>query len=118
MPGMTFNNWKTISFPRSLVARWPPGPLAAVDRVLSWNRSGCLEAGLTVSGQLPGKSKQNLPLELVAGLLPRPLRPGELCGCPGDPGFAGTLRLACVCSVSGAGPTSRNVGCHWLFLLG
>ena len=73
-----------------------PGPLAAVDRVLSRNHGGCLEAGLTVSGQLPGKSKQSLPLEHVAGLLPGPLRPGELSGCPGDPGFAGTLRLACV----------------------
>ena len=49
--------------------------LAAEDRVLSWSRSGCLEADLSVSGQLPEKSTQNLPLELVAGLLPRPGAP-------------------------------------------
>ena len=75
MPGMAFNNWKTVSFPRSLLAGWPPGSLAAEDRVLSWSRSGCLEADLSVSGQLPEKSTQNLPLELVAGLLPRPGAP-------------------------------------------
>ena len=37
MPGMTFNNRKTVSFPRNLLERWPPEPLAATDRVLSWN---------------------------------------------------------------------------------
>ncbi|XP_058400218.1 phospholysine phosphohistidine inorganic pyrophosphate phosphatase isoform X2 [Diceros bicornis minor] len=108
---------RLVSFPRNFLARWPPEPLAAMDRVLSRNA-----VNVQVSGLLLEKGK----VDSHAGAYRWPSRLGQAPTISSQGSCVdtqGTLASQApiespVCAAgSAAGPTSGNTRNHWLFLL-